>query len=384
MRIGIDATALPPQPVGAGNYIIQLIRALATDDIDRQLVIFAQEKGPELINLPSDSSIEWKIVQDSSPGSRLIWEQTVLPSLASKTEIDLLHSLHYTKPLRLTCASVVTFHDMTYYLYPQLHTRTRRMVFPTAMRLSSRQADAIIAVSESTRMDVIRVLQIDPEKIYTTHLGVDPSFRVISDIESRERAASEYRLPEKFILYLGTIEPRKNLPVLIRSYRQLVESGTEYKLVLVGKYGWMYKEVLNLVNELDIEDKVCFTGYVPQEDLPLVYNLSSLFVYPTIYEGFGLPALEAMACGVPVITSNVASLPEIVGDAGILIPVDDVDALHNAMRRILQDEGLREKLIQDGLVRSKSFSWERTAQLTHQVYLSVLGNSQILSGYQSA
>jgi glycosyltransferase involved in cell wall biosynthesis len=248
------------------------------------------------------------------------------------------------------------------------------MVFPTAMRLSSRQADAIIAVSESTRMDVIRVLQIDPEKIFTTHLGVDPSFRVISDIESRERVASEYRLPEKFILYLGTIEPRKNLPVLIRSFRQLVESGTEHMLVLVGKYGWMYKEVLNLVNELGIEDKVCFTGYVPQEDLPLVYNLSSLFVYPTIYEGFGLPALEAMACGVPVITSNVASLPEIVGDAGILIPVDDVDALHNAMRRTLQDQGLREKLIQDGLVRSKSFSWERTAQLTHQVYLSVLGN----------
>ena len=375
MRIGIDATALPPQPVGAGNYIIQLIRALAADDIDRQLVIFAQEKGPELINLPSDSSIEWRIVQDSSPGSRLIWEQTVLPSLASKTKIDLLHSLHYTKPLRLICASVVTFHDMTYYLYPQLHTWTRRMIFPTAMRLSSKQADAIIAVSESTRKDVIRLLQIDPEKIYTTHLGVDPTFRVISDIESRERAATDYRLPEKFILYLGTIEPRKNLPVLIRAYKQLVESGTEHKLFLVGKYGWMYKEVLNLVNELDIEDMVYFTGYVPQEDLPLVYNLASLFVYPTIYEGFGLPALEAMACGVPVITSKIASLPEIVGDAGILIPVDDADALYSAMKRILQDQVLREKLIQDGLVRSKSFSWKRTAQLTHQVYQTVLRNS---------
>jgi len=375
MRIGIDATALPPQPVGAGNYIIQLIRALVAENFNDQLVIFAQEKGLELIDLPSDSSIDWQIVQDSSPGSRLIWEQTVLPSLARKTRIDLLHSLHYTKPLRLTCASVVTFHDMTYYLYPQLHTRTRRLVFPTAIRISARQSDAIITVSESTRLDAIRLLSIAPEKIITTQLGVDSSFRVINDIEVTQQVAAKYNLPEKFLLYLGTIEPRKNLPVLIRSYKILVDGGTAHKLVLVGKFGWMYQEVLDLVKELNLQDLVSFTGYVPQEDLPLVYNLASLFVYPTVYEGFGLPALEAMACGVPVITSQIASLPEIVGDAGLLIPVDDVAALHSAMSLVLEDNQLREKLIRDGLKRSKKFSWERTAQLTQQVYENVLSNS---------
>ena len=372
MRIGIDATALPPQPVGAGNYIIQLIRALAAGEFDNQLVIFAQQKGPRLIKLQPGSSVEWQIVEDSSPGSRLIWEQTVLPRLAQKTKIDLLHSLHYTKPLRLTCASVVTFHDMTYYLYPQLHTISRRLVFPTAMRFSAKQADALITVSESTREDAIRLLEIDPEKIFTTQLGVDPSFTVLDDNDAELRVISKYSLPEKFILYLGTIEPRKNLPVLIKSYKQLADDGTDYKLVLVGKYGWMYQEVLDLIDDLDLQDMVCLTGYVSQEDLPAVYNLASLFVYPTIYEGFGLPALEAMACGVPVITTRVASLPEIVGDAGLLIPVNDTEALYKAMNQVLEDTAPREKLIHDGLARSKLFSWERTAQLTQQVYRKVL------------
>ena len=375
MRIGIDATALPPQPVGAGNYIIQLVRALAEANFDVQLVIFAQKKGPALIDLPEERWVEWRIVEDLSPGSRLVWEQTRLPSLVRSTKIDLLHSLHYTRPLRLPCASVVTFHDMTFFLFPQLHTWARRLFFPTAMRISARQADAIITVSESTRQDAIRLLAIDPGKIFTAQLGVDPSFRTINDLGEKSRVIAKYNLPERFILYLGTIEPRKNLPILIRAYRQLVNSGTSHKLVLVGKYGWMYEDVLDLVDELGLEDKVFFAGYVPQDDLPLVYNLASLFVYPTIYEGFGLPALEAMACGVPVITSQIASLPEIVGDAGILIPVNNVEALSEAMSRVLGDSTLREKLIKDGQLRSTKFSWDRTAQLTWQVYMQVMKSS---------
>jgi glycosyltransferase involved in cell wall biosynthesis len=375
MRIGIDATALPPQPVGAGNYIIQLIRALAKADINAQLVIFAQKKSPALIDLPVESSIEWRIVKDMSPGSRMIWEQSRLPALVHNTNLDLLHSLHYTRPLRLSCASVVTFHDMTFFLFPQLHTRARRLFFPTAMRTSARQADAIITVSESTRQDAIRLLSIDPGKVFTTQLGVDPTFRPINDIGEMDDVAAKYDLHENFILYLGTIEPRKNLPVLIRAFRQLVDSGSKHKLVLVGKYGWMYKEVLDLVDDLDLENMVRFTGYIPQEELPLVYNLASLFVYPTKYEGFGLPALEAMACGVPVITTKIASLPEIVGDAGILIPSNNIEELFNAMSRVLEDQALREKLTSDGQLRAKKFSWERTAQLTWQVYQQVMKSS---------
>jgi glycosyltransferase involved in cell wall biosynthesis len=372
MRIGIDATALPPQPVGAGNYIIQLIRALIAANTEDEFVVFAQPRGPSLINLPEPNPIEWVIVKDRNPGPRLLWEQVRFPGLISKSGVELLHSLHYTRPLRLPCASVVTFHDMTFFLYPELHTRARRLFFPPVIRMSARRADALIAVSDSTRQDAIRVLGISPEKIFTTQLGVDASFESVKDNGEKSRVIQKYDLPEKFILYVGLIEPRKNLPLLISAYKRLIEHDMDYKLVLVGRYGWMYDQVLAQIADLALESMVQLVGYVPQEDLPLVYNLSSLFVYPTIYEGFGLPVLEAMACGVPVITSDVSALPEIVGEDGKLVPVNDVEALTKAMVLGLSDMDLRQKLINNGLLRAAKFSWERTAQLTLQVYQHVM------------
>ena len=375
MRIGIDATALPPQPVGAGNYIIQLIRALANLKINDEFVIFAQQRGHDLISLPENDSFAWIILEDRNPGSRLIWEQTLFPRLIRKSGVDLLHSLHYTRPVRLPCASVVTFHDMTFFLYPQLHTRAKRLFFPLAIRASAHQADALTATSESTRQDAIRVLGISPEKITTTQLGVDPAFRPINDAATKRKIAEKFDLPERFILYVGLIEPRKNLPMLINAYKGLIDGGENYKLVLVGRYGWMYEELLRQINNLDLGGMVHFTGYVSQEDLPLVYNLSSLFVYPTIYEGFGLPALEAMACGVPVITTDVSSLPEIVGEAGMLVPVNNVEALHGAMIEVLGDEDLRREMINKGIQRAAKFSWEQTAKLTFQVYQQMMRTS---------
>jgi glycosyltransferase involved in cell wall biosynthesis len=375
MRIGIDATALPPQPVGAGNYIIQLIRALAGLEVEDEFVVFAQRKGHALIDIPEIDSFEWVILEDSNPGSRLIWEQTIFPQLIKKSGVDLLHSLHYTRPVRLPCASVVTFHDMTFFLYPELHTRAKRLFFPQAIRVSARLADALIANSESTRQDVIRVLGISPEKIKTTQLGVNSAFRPINDPVAKRKIAEKYDLPERFILYVGLIEPRKNLPLLISAYRRLLDSGENYKLVLVGRYGWMYDELLKQMNNLDLEGMIHFTGYVSQEDLPLVYNLSSLFAYPTSYEGFGLPVLEAMACGVPVITTDVSSLPEIVGEAGILVPVNDVEALYGAMIEVLRDEDLRQEMTNKGILRAAKFSWEQTAKLTFQVYQQVMRTS---------
>lgn len=368
MRIGIDATALPPQPVGAGNYIIQLIRALSDLDVKDEFVIYAQRKGQVLINLPKHDRFEWIILEDRNPGFRLIWEQTLFPKLINETGVELLHSLHYTRPIFLPCASVVTFHDMTFFLYPELHTRIKQLFFPLAIRASARLADALITNSENTRRDAIRVLGIPPEKISATRLGVDPGFKPISDNGIKKVIAEKYSLPERFILYVGLIEPRKNLPMLIKAYKQYIDEGGNYHLVLVGNYGWMYEEVLKQIVDLELEREVHFTGYIPQEDLPLVYNLSSLFVYPTIYEGFGLPVLEAMACGVPVITTNVSSLPEIVGGAGILVPVDDVDALYRAIKSVLGDEDLQIEMIQKGISRASKFSWQQTAKLTYLVY----------------
>jgi glycosyltransferase involved in cell wall biosynthesis len=233
----------------------------------------------------------------------------------------------------------------------------------------------LTAVSESTRQDAIRVLGISPEKIAATQLGVDPAFRPINDTATKRKVAKKYDLPERFILYVGLLEPRKNLPMLIRAYKRLIDGSENFKLVLVGRYGWRYEELLRQINNLDLEGMVHFTGYVSQEDLPLVYNLSSLFVYPTLYEGFGLPALEAMACGVPVITTDVSSLPEIVGEAGILVPVNNVEALYGAMIAVLGDEDLRRKMINKGIQRAAKFTWEQTAKLTFQVYQQVMRTS---------
>lgn len=372
MRIGIDATALPAQPVGVGNYIIQFVKALAKMDIDYELIVFAQKGKRDLFDIPNDENLHWVIVPDKSPMYRLIWEQTTFPRLVHRAEVDLLHSLHYTQPVRLGCPSIVTIHDMTFFLFPDLHTRSKRLFFPFAIRSSVRRADALIAISESTRQDSIRLLGVSPQKIFTTQLGITDEFRVVKDNELLAKVRKKYDLPEEFVLYVGLVEPRKNIPFLIRAYKSLADEGIKHNLVIVGRIGWMYQEVFKQIEELGLEGRVQFTGYLPQDDLPMVYNLASLFVYPTKYEGFGLPALEAMACGTPVVTTAISSLPEIVGDAGMLIPPGDEQALASAMAEVLHDSTLFNQLRTRGLQRSEHFTWERTAQQTLKVYQQVL------------
>ncbi len=372
MRIGIDATALPAQPVGVGNYIIQFVKALAKMDIDYELIVFAQKGKRDLFDIPNDENLHWVIVPDKSPMYRLIWEQTTFPRLVHRAEVDLLHSLHYTQPVRLGCPSIVTIHDMTFFLFPDLHTRSKRLFFPFAIRSSVRRADALIAISESTRQDSIRLLGVSPQKVFTTQLGITDEFRVVKDNELLAKVRKKYDLPEEFVLYVGLVEPRKNIPFLIRAYKSLADEGIKHNLVIVGRIGWMYQEVFKQIEELGLEGRVQFTGYLPQDDLPMVYNLASLFVYPTKYEGFGLPALEAMACGTPVVTTAISSLPEIVGDAGMLIPPGDEQALASAMAEVLHDSTLFNQLRTRGLQRSEHFTWERTAQQTLKVYQQVL------------
>jgi glycosyltransferase involved in cell wall biosynthesis len=380
MRIGIDATALPSRPVGAGNYIIELIRHIERLDEAEEFVVFAQPHGRDLIEVPARPGFEWVMVPERSPAQRLVWEQAAFPRLVGKARLDLLHSPHYTRPVRLPCASVVTFHDMTFFLYPHLHTLSKRLYFPQAIRLSARKANALIADSESTRQDAIRLLGISPERIYTVPLGVSPAFRPVREAERLEAVRQRYSLPEHFILYVGLVEPRKNLPMLLRAYRRLQDyqhqqgGAVAVPLVIVGRSGWRTEQVFDLVNALAIKEKVHFSGYVPAVDLPIVYNLADVFVYPSLYEGFGLPPLEAMACGTPVITTAVSSMPEHVGQAGVLIPPQDEGALFQALVAVLEDPDLRRQLAKKGPERAAQFSWNRTALETLNVYRRVQSN----------
>jgi len=371
-RIGIDATALPPQPAGAGIYTINLIRSLAALNPDFELYVFAQQSSRRLIELENSGSINWVLLPDKSPPHRLVWEQTGLPGLVRKTGLDLLHSPHYTRPVSLGCASVVTFHDMTFFLYPRYHTFFKRIYFPAAMRKSARSADALIAVSENTKADIIQHLGISASKIHIIYHGVDDRFKPISDKNFLNTISQKYNLPAGFILYVGVVEPRKNLVSLLSAFHELNKNNNNLILVIAGQPGWGYNEVKKIVAGYNLKDSVILAGFIPPEDLPAIYNLAKIFVYPSIYEGFGLPVLEALACGTPTITTRVSSLPEITGDAGILVPPGDDEALRMALQTLLEDEKEQNRLSKMGPQRAVRFRWNRTAQETLDVYKQVL------------
>ena len=351
--------------------MIQLVRSLAALPGEHQFVLFSQPHGRAIIGeLPAERAT-WIITPDRSPSYRLIWEQLALPGLVRRAGVDLLHSLHYTRPYRLPCASVVTFHDMTFFLYPELHTRPKRFFFPKAIRFSARHANALIAVSESTRRDSIRILGIPPERIVAVPNGIGKEFQPIHDQLLLQHCLEKYHLPEEFILFVGLIEPRKNLPLLLKAYARLAEYKSIPPLVLAGRLGWMVEEVFKLIDSLQLHEKVHFPGYIEAQDLPLVYNLAKVFVYPSNYEGFGFPPLEAMACGTPVITTAVSAMLDYVGDAGLLVPPQDQLALTQALERVLGDPGLQQHLAQVGPECASEFTWERTAAGTLEVYENI-------------
>lgn len=370
MRIGIDATALPTQLGGAGYYIVNLIQTLTRVDQENEYVVFAKRIHAPLFQLSNHTQIIR--VPLASRVLRIAWEQTVLPRLARQFNLSVLHSPHYTMPLLKTCPTVVTYHDMTFFLYPELHKPYKRIFFKLIVRLSAGRAGAIIADSESTRRDILRILKPNAQHVFAIPLGVSEKFRRIDNVLEIERIRSKFNLPERVVLYVGTLEPRKNLPVLVRTFKELVDRGSNYSLVIAGRKGWQYAEIFQTLENSGIQDRVIFLDYVPEIDLPFLYNAADLFVYPSLYEGFGLPVLEAMACGVPVITSNVSATPEIAGDAGLLVDPHDTDEWADAMHLVLTDRTLHDTLAHKGLERSKLFSWERTARETLAVYEHVV------------
>lgn len=373
MRIGIDATAIPARRTGAGNYIFQLIKNLSIIDDDNLYFIFAK---PEHI-------AEWKIEQSNfhfihanlqNRAKRLVWEQTGLAYLASYHRLDLLHSPHYTMPLLLTCKSVVTFHDMIFFLYPEMHGTIRRLFFTSMMRLSARKATAIVTDSQSTANDLHKILDIPIQKISPILLACDTHFRPITEPSSVAEICALYNLqPDTYFLYVGVLEPRKNIPVLLQALRNLLDNGLTHRLAIVGKKGWMFDDIFSTVKHLQLESYVVFTGYVPEEHLSYLYTGAIASVYLSLYEGFGMPVLEALACGSPVVTSQVSSMPEITSDAAMLVDPRNSAQLTTALEKLCKNSELRNKLKEQGLARAAKFSWATTAQATLHIYNIVAG-----------
>jgi glycosyltransferase involved in cell wall biosynthesis len=240
------------------------------------------------------------------------------------------------------------------------------------MKASARKADSIIAVSENTKKDVIKFYGIVPDKVKVIHLGVDSNFSPIKN-ENDDSVLRRYNLKPGYILNVGTLEPRKNIVRLLEAYR-LIAADLSYapQLVIAGGKGWLSEDINKYIDSSGLKAKVVLTGYVPETDLPSLYRGAAVFAYPSLYEGFGLPPLEAMASGVPVVSSNISSIPEVVGKAGLLVDPCRIDEIARAVIMALEDDGLRDRMINDGLKRSGQFSWENTAKKTVDLYEEVL------------
>jgi glycosyltransferase involved in cell wall biosynthesis len=300
------------------------------------------------------------------PAARIAWEQAVLPW--TLRGVDLLHALAYVSPLACPCPSVVTVYDLSFLRTPERFRPANRWYLTTFTRRSCRRARRVIAISESTRRDVSALLGVPAERIDVAYPGVDPAFRPLPAAEV-EAFRQRQGLPERFILYLGTIEPRKNLVTLLEAYAQL---KTDHPLVLAGGRGWLYQDVFARAEALGRPGEILFPGYVPLDDLPLWYNAASVFVYPSAYEGFGIPVAEALACGTPAITTNVSALPEAAGPAGVQVAPGDAGALAAALAALLADPAARARAREAGPAWTARFTWRAAAQATAAAYRRAL------------
>ncbi|MHB1295174.1 MAG: glycosyltransferase family 4 protein [Anaerolineae bacterium] len=367
MRIGIDARLTHYRQAGISQYIVELLRGLARCESDDTFVVLQSIKSRKPI-LDGPNFLSRRLYTPSH--HRL--EQLTLPIEIGAQHLDVLHSPDFIPPLRAKCRSVITIHDLVFMLYPHFLTKDAAHYYGQIDQ-AVRRADAIIAVSQATRSDVIRLLGVDEHKITVIYEAASPVFRPMRSQELTARVNGRFGLRSPFLLFVSTIEPRKNIPNLLRAFRQLLDNyHLDVKLVLAGEKGWLFDEVYALANELNLANDIRFLGRVTTEELLWLYNTAEGLVAPSLYEGFGLTPLEAMACGTPVIVSNVSSLPEVVNDAGLSVDPDDVDALTVAMWRVLDDSELRKKLIEKGLKRATVFSWDKTARETLALYHSLV------------
>jgi len=378
MRICLDISPAVHHRAGLGRYTQELVTALMTIDTENEYVAFYNRPSEAQVDPPLDRLPHLTTNLPNKPWrmSVLLAQFMHLPQDRLFPGVDLFHATDHLLPRLSQVKSVFTLHDLVFRFYPETHMPLNRWFLTLMMPRFLQAADAVIAVSECTKRDAIRLYGVDESKIRVIYEGVNPRFRLATP-EAISAVRQNHNLPEHFILSVGTIEPRKNLNTLLAAYRALRHRGAEFKLVIVGKKGWLYQGFFRMLHELGLEDEVIFPGFVPDDDLPALYSAADLFVFPSLYEGFGLPLLEAMACGTPVVTSDVSSLPEIVGDAAITVDPHNAEELAEAILRILEDPVLRARLQNKGLARAKIFSWEDTAKRTLEIYEEVFADRRL-------
>jgi glycosyltransferase involved in cell wall biosynthesis len=371
MRIAFDGTTLTPGRTGVGYYTEHLLHHLAreVETTGDELVVVSNQPIDTTHPLPRHVTVH----ERHRFPLRIAWMQMLAGRVLDDVRADVAHFTNGMVPLGTGAARVVTIHDMSLKLYPECHPLRRRVINRPLISVAARVADAVVAVSNSARDDLLRFHRIPADRVSVVHEAAGPDFRPIRDRVMRARIRLRYGLPERFVLYVGAIEPRKNLPRLVEAFAQARRQGIAHELVCVGPYGWSSRDLYDHVDRLGLRRVVHFTGYVPAEDLPVIYSLSEFFVFPSIYEGFGLPVIEAMACGTPVITSKTSSLLEIAADAAETTDPYDAEALAAALVTLATSADRRCELAARGVERARQFSWTRTAKEMLALYHRVAG-----------
>jgi glycosyltransferase involved in cell wall biosynthesis len=372
LRIAIDAHSVGTKLGGNESYATNLIEALAQIDQTNDYTIYVTKR-----EAVERFSSRWPnfTVRSTLPHTPLIRIPLTLSAELRRHPVDVLH-VQFTSPPFANCPVVVSIHDLSFEHLPQTFKWRSRKQLRITVRRSAREAAQVIALSEFVRNDLITTYNLSPEKITAIPLAAPAQFKPVRNERELQRVRQTYGITGEYILTVGAIQPRKNLGRLIAAYSRFRQANVNApKLVLAGKCAWLYDETLRAIKDLEVSDSVVLTGYVPDADLPALYSGAVCFVYPSYFEGFGLPPLEAMNCGAPVIVGNRTSLPEVVGNAALLVDPYDVEALAQAMQQVVSDSDLRAKLSVQGLERAQLFDWQETARKTLLVYQKAATNN---------
>lgn len=369
MHIAIDASTISTQG-GPRTYVLGLLDALFRIDHHNEYTVFYNDPV-HLGRFPQAHEI---VLPGRNPLARLWREHVLLPLACRRGKIDLLHCPKSAIPYFSSCPVVVTLHDLIPIKHPETEKYAAQMYWRLQIPIAATRSDFIITDSEYARQEIITDFKVQPDRIVSIPLGFNPDMSSPRDYDFGAALRTRYGLPDSYILYVGTIQPRKNIDSLIKAYARLRRENRQMPgLVIVGRKGWLYDKLFALIKELDLEEQIIFTGFVPDEDLPYIYDGACVFSYLSMFEGFGLPPLEAMACGIPVVVSNTTSLPEVVGDAGISVNPADIDAITAGLRSVLENAETATQMSRRGLARAQLFSWEQCALKTVNAYARVAG-----------
>lgn len=370
MRIGIDARMLTDQ-TGIGRYTRWLLQNLVRIDQENAYVIFTNAPLKETLAL--SENFDERLIASSVFS---LAEQVQLPRLIAAEKLDLFHSPSFAAPRYQPCPCVMTIHDLIHLLFPQMFSRGVQAYYELVVKPAAKRTKRIITDSENSKKDIVELLSVHPGKVEVIPLGVNGNYQPHQDQEKLEALRTKLQLPTRFILFVGNRKPHKNLIRLIEAFSEL--EHRDYSLVAVVDKDPRFISIEDKIKELHLEGRVTVIDEPIREgDLPVLYRAATLFVLPSLYEGFGLPVLEAMACGTPVVVANLSSLPEVVGEAGVLIDPSDTRMLVQTLDRVLGDDLLRAELSRKGLARAKLFSWEKTARRTLEVYGEVYRESKL-------